>query len=177
MNTLFKTKCLLLFKVNAPVKEEQLSETGWSIDADPPESVNNEPINDPLGLDDTNSLIQINQNTATTTPSSNYTTQPTNRLSNIARSQNPPNSFLPNNNNVNSNSNHTANVNVNSKSGIISSNSSTNTNKTSLTSNRESNSDLINLNSDQVCLFNKLLINNNKNKSLQYKHFYFCSTL
>ena len=38
--------------VNAPVKEEQLSETGWSIDADPPESVNNEPINDRLGLEE-----------------------------------------------------------------------------------------------------------------------------
>ena len=31
------------------MKEEQLSEA-WSLDADPPESVNNEPINDPLGL-------------------------------------------------------------------------------------------------------------------------------
>ena len=38
--------------MNAPVKEEQLSETGWSLDADPPESVNNEPINDRLGLDE-----------------------------------------------------------------------------------------------------------------------------
>lgn len=41
-----------LNKMNAPVKEEQLSETGWSLDADPPESVNNEPINDRLGLDE-----------------------------------------------------------------------------------------------------------------------------
>jgi hypothetical protein len=38
--------------VNAP-REEQLSETGWSLDADPPESVNNEPLNERvLGLDE-----------------------------------------------------------------------------------------------------------------------------
>jgi hypothetical protein len=36
-----------------------MSETGWSLDADPPESVTNEPINDRLGLDNENSLISV----------------------------------------------------------------------------------------------------------------------
>ncbi|CAF0809811.1 unnamed protein product [Brachionus calyciflorus] len=38
-------------KIN-PAKEEQMSETGWSLDADAPESVSNEPIND---IDDSSS--------------------------------------------------------------------------------------------------------------------------
>ena len=40
--------------MNAP-KEEQLSETGWSLDADPPESVSNEPINIRLGIEESSS--------------------------------------------------------------------------------------------------------------------------
>jgi hypothetical protein len=42
-------------------EEEQLSETGWSLDADPPESVNNEPISDRLiGLDIDNNKSRLN---------------------------------------------------------------------------------------------------------------------
>lgn len=47
------------------MKEEQLSETGWSLDADPPESVNNDTINDRLGLDE-NSLISVSSSSANT---------------------------------------------------------------------------------------------------------------
>jgi hypothetical protein len=52
-----------------PLREEQMSETGWSLDADPPESVTNEPINDRLGLDE-NSLISVASSvtSATNTP-------------------------------------------------------------------------------------------------------------
>lgn len=55
---------MFLFEVN-PVKEEQLSETGWSLDADPPESMNNDTINDRLGLDE-NSLISVSSSSANT---------------------------------------------------------------------------------------------------------------
>lgn len=53
------------FEINKtnPVKEEQLSETGWSLDADPPESVNNDPINDRLGIEENNtSRFNLNAN-------------------------------------------------------------------------------------------------------------------
>lgn len=48
------------------MKEEQLSETGWSLDADPPESVNNDTINDRLGITDENSLISVSSSSANT---------------------------------------------------------------------------------------------------------------
>lgn len=48
-------------KIN-PSKEEQLSETGWSLDADASESVTNEPINDRLGIDDNSSASRYQRN-------------------------------------------------------------------------------------------------------------------
>ena len=113
--------------MNAPVKEEQLSETGWSLDADPPESVNNEPINDRLGLDDTG-LPQINN---TNNPSSNIN----NKLNN-SRTSNQSGSFLPSTNNSNSNSINKLGNSAASKS--INQTISAN------------NNDLISLNDDQV---------------------------
>ena len=62
------------------MKEEQLSETGWSLDADPPESVNNDTINDRLGLDE-NSLISVSSSSANTvstySTNSRYNQKPT----------------------------------------------------------------------------------------------------
>ncbi len=114
--------------MNAPVKEEQLSETGWSLDADPPESVNNEPINDRLGLDDTG-LPQINN---TNNPSSNIN----NKLNN-SRTSNQSASFLPSTNNSNSNSSNKLGNSAASKS-------------INQTISANNNNDLISLNDDQV---------------------------
>lgn len=58
-----------LIACNLPLKEEQMSEA-WSLDADPPESVTNEVINDPL-----------DENTSTT----NLSISSTNQASNISR--------------------------------------------------------------------------------------------
>ena len=67
--------------VNAP-REEQLSETGWSLDADPPESVNNEPINDRvLGLDD--NISSSNTNTLQSRNNSS-----SNKLANLVNNNN-----------------------------------------------------------------------------------------
>ena len=57
------------YLVNAPVKEEQLSEA-WSLDADPPESVINEPINDQLADDQISSLSAFLSNSRPTQSSS-----------------------------------------------------------------------------------------------------------
>ena len=117
--------------MNGPVKEEQLSETGWSLDADPPESVNNEPINDRLGLDDTG-LPQVN----TINPSSNINNKLNNsRTSNQNEAQSA--SFLPSTNNSNSNSSN--------KLGNSSASKSINQ-----TISANNNNDLISLNDDQV---------------------------
>jgi hypothetical protein len=98
-----------------------LSETGWSLDADPPESVNNEPINDRLGLEE-NSLPPVNTNN----PSNNSNS---NKLNN-SRASIQASSFLPPN---------TSNKNV-----------TIGTNKANNQSISTNNNDLINLNDDQV---------------------------
>jgi hypothetical protein len=49
----------LLCLVNAPVKEEQLSEA-WSLDVDPPESVINEPINDDDQISSLSAFLRSN---------------------------------------------------------------------------------------------------------------------
>jgi hypothetical protein len=67
--------------VNAP-REEQLSETGWSLDADPPESVNNEPLNDRvLGLDENISSSNTNTLQSRNNSSNNKLTNLTNNNS------------------------------------------------------------------------------------------------
>jgi hypothetical protein len=48
-----------LLIANQPVKEEQLSEA-WSLDADPPESVMNDPLDDNTGNSRLNSSSSIN---------------------------------------------------------------------------------------------------------------------
>jgi hypothetical protein len=127
--------------VNAPFKEEQLSETGWSLDADPPESVNNEPINDRLGLDDT-SLPQVNTNN----PLANIN----NKLNN-SRTSNQSASFLPTANNLNSSN----------KLGNLAASKSINQ-----TISANNNNDLISLNDDQV-IEEKIFIAVKKSISLE----------
>lgn len=64
-----------------------MSETGWSLDADPPESVANEPINDRLGLDET-SVISVSSSIAsnnnTSASKSNLIVKQTSQNSNVS---------------------------------------------------------------------------------------------
>ena len=63
----WKEKKLFIFKLiskaNQPVKEEQLSEA-WSLDADPPESVMNDPLDDNTVNSRLNSSSSINTEAA-----------------------------------------------------------------------------------------------------------------